>query len=143
MQIVTFFLKKAKSTTSSNLIVHSRAQNKPFKIFNQLAPLFQHKKVVLKFCCLAFNHNLIKVYMECDYTQLNHNLLVSQKKVVTKGVIIKWVYCIYIVGFIIIIIISSTKYQRPVNMQTHPNFYLRYKCVYIYTYGLYSLITLK
>jgi hypothetical protein len=32
--------------------------------------------------------------MECDYTHLNHNLLVSQKKVVTKGVIIKGVYCI-------------------------------------------------
>jgi hypothetical protein len=43
--------------------------------------------------------------MKCDYTHLNHNFLVSQKKVVTKGVIIKWVYCIYIVGFIIIIIL--------------------------------------
>ncbi len=31
--------------------------------------------------------------MECDYTHLNHNLLLSQKKVVTKGVIIKGVYC--------------------------------------------------
>jgi hypothetical protein len=41
--------------------------------------------------------------------------------------------------------ISSTKYEGPVNMQTHPKFYLRYKCVYIYiyTYGLYNLITLK
>jgi hypothetical protein len=27
--------------------------------------------------------------MECDYTCLNHNLLVSQKKVITKGMIIK------------------------------------------------------
>jgi hypothetical protein len=27
--------------------------------------------------------------MEYDYTHLNHNLLVSQKKVVTKGMIIK------------------------------------------------------
>ncbi len=41
---------------------------------------------------------------------------------------------IYIVGFII----SPTKYQRPINMQTIQNFTL-----YIYTYGLYSLITLK
>jgi hypothetical protein len=30
--------------------------------------------------------------MEYDYTYLNHNLLVSQKKAVTKGVIIKGVY---------------------------------------------------
>jgi hypothetical protein len=39
----------------------------------------------------------MKVYMECDYTHLNHNLLISQKqkKVVTKSVIIKGVYCIY------------------------------------------------
>jgi hypothetical protein len=29
--------------------------------------------------------------MECDYTHLNHNLLVSQKKVVTRRVIIKGV----------------------------------------------------
>jgi hypothetical protein len=34
--------------------------------------------------------------MECDYTHLNHNSLVSQKKVVTKGVIIKGVYYINI-----------------------------------------------
>jgi hypothetical protein len=31
--------------------------------------------------------------MECDYTYLNHNLLMSQKKVITKGMIIKGVYC--------------------------------------------------
>jgi hypothetical protein len=31
--------------------------------------------------------------MECDYTYLNHNSLMSQKKVITKGVIIKGVYC--------------------------------------------------
>jgi hypothetical protein len=30
--------------------------------------------------------------MECDFTCLNHNLLVSQKKVVTKGMIIKKVF---------------------------------------------------
>jgi len=30
--------------------------------------------------------------MECDYTCLNHNSLASQKKVVTKGMIIKGVY---------------------------------------------------
>jgi hypothetical protein len=36
-----------------------------------------------------YSHNLESVYMEYDYTHLNHNLLVSQKKVVTKGVIIK------------------------------------------------------
>jgi hypothetical protein len=29
---------------------------------------------------LAYSHNLIQVYMECDYTHLNHNSLVSQKK---------------------------------------------------------------
>ncbi len=32
--------------------------------------------------------------MECDYTYLNHNSLVSQKKVVNKGVLIKGVYYI-------------------------------------------------
>jgi hypothetical protein len=31
--------------------------------------------------------------MECDYTHLHHNLLVSQKKMATKGMIIKGVYC--------------------------------------------------
>jgi hypothetical protein len=31
--------------------------------------------------------------MECDYTHLNQNLLVSQKKMVIKGMIIKGVYC--------------------------------------------------
>jgi hypothetical protein len=30
--------------------------------------------------------------MECDYTCLNHNSLVSQKKMVTKAMIIKGVY---------------------------------------------------
>jgi hypothetical protein len=29
--------------------------------------------------------------MECDYTRLNHNLLVSHKKLVTNGLIIKGV----------------------------------------------------
>ncbi len=43
---------------------------------------------------MAYSHNLVKVCMKCDYTHLNHNLLVSQKKVITKGVIIKGVYCI-------------------------------------------------
>jgi hypothetical protein len=30
--------------------------------------------------------------MKCDYTHLNHNLLVSLKNVVIKGLIIKGVY---------------------------------------------------
>ncbi len=30
--------------------------------------------------------------MECGYTCLNHNLLMSKKKVVTMGVIIKIIY---------------------------------------------------
>jgi hypothetical protein len=34
--------------------------------------------------------------MECDYAHLNYNLLVSLKKVV-KGLIIKKVYCNYLV----------------------------------------------
>jgi hypothetical protein len=28
----------------------------------------------------AYSHNLVRVYMKCDYTHLNRNLLVSQKK---------------------------------------------------------------
>jgi hypothetical protein len=32
--------------------------------------------------------------MECDYTHLNHNSLVSPKKMVTKGMITKKVYFI-------------------------------------------------
>jgi len=35
---------------------------------------------------LVYCHNLVKVYMECDYTHLNHNLLVSQKKMVIREV---------------------------------------------------------
>jgi hypothetical protein len=42
----------------------------------------------------AYNHSLVRVYMKCDYTHLNHNLLVSQKEVITKGVIIKGFYYI-------------------------------------------------
>ncbi len=43
-----------------------------------------------------YNHNLVRVYMECDYSHLNHNSLVSQKKyVITKGLIIRGVYCIF------------------------------------------------
>jgi hypothetical protein len=39
---------------------------------------------------LAYNHNLVRVYMKCDYTHLNHNSLMPQKhKLVTKGVIIR------------------------------------------------------
>jgi hypothetical protein len=33
----------------------------------------------------AYSHNLVKVYMQCDYTYLNQNSLVSQKKVIIKG----------------------------------------------------------
>jgi hypothetical protein len=29
---------------------------------------------------LAYNHNLVKVYMECNHTHLSHNSLVSPKK---------------------------------------------------------------
>ncbi len=29
---------------------------------------------------MVYNHNLMKVYVECDYTHLNHNLLISQKQ---------------------------------------------------------------
>jgi hypothetical protein len=34
------------------------------------------------FCKLffAYNHNLVSVPTKCDYTHLNHNSLVSQKK---------------------------------------------------------------
>jgi hypothetical protein len=38
--------------------------------------------------------------MKCDSTRLNHNSLVSQKKVLTKDVIIiKGVYCSMILSF--------------------------------------------
>jgi len=38
----------------------------------------------------ANNHNLVMVYMKCDYTHLNHNWLVSQKKMVTQGFTVYW-----------------------------------------------------
>jgi hypothetical protein len=50
----------------------------------------------------AYSHNLVKVCMECDYTCLNYNLLMSQKKMVTKDMIIKGVYCIWTSSIIII-----------------------------------------
>jgi len=49
------------------------------------------KELFCKFF-FPYTHNLVRVYTECDYTWLNHNLLVSQKKMVTKAVIIKGVY---------------------------------------------------
>jgi hypothetical protein len=50
---------------------------------------------IKELCCKVFfpyNHNLVRVYMECDNTCLNHNSLVSKKKMVTKAVIIEGVY---------------------------------------------------
>jgi hypothetical protein len=41
----------------------------------------------------------VKVYTKCDYTHLNDNSLVSQKKMGTKGVILKGVYCTKLNGF--------------------------------------------
>jgi hypothetical protein len=38
---------------------------------------------------LVNSHNLLRVYMKCNYKRLNHNLLVSPKKVITKGMNIK------------------------------------------------------
>jgi hypothetical protein len=46
--------------------------------------------------CFPYSHNLVKVYMECDYTHLNHNSLLSQKELVNKRVIIKGAYCSYV-----------------------------------------------
>jgi hypothetical protein len=61
-----------------------------------------HKGLFFKvFFLCVYSHNLGGVYMECDYTHLNHNLLLSpKKKVVTRGVIIKGVYCIQITTLI-------------------------------------------
>jgi len=36
--------------------------------------------------------------MECDYTCLKHNSLMSQKKMVTKGMNLKGVYCTLMLG---------------------------------------------
>ncbi len=49
---------------------------------------------------MAYNHNLLRVYTKCDYTNLNDNSLVSQeKKKGTKGVILNGVYCTKLNGF--------------------------------------------
>jgi hypothetical protein len=45
--------------------------------------------------CFANSPKFVKVCMESDYTHLNHNSLMSQKKVLTRGVIIKGVFCIF------------------------------------------------
>jgi hypothetical protein len=74
--------------------MHSRAQNNPHRKFKQLAPYSNIKGLFCKVFFFPYSHNLVTIYMECDYTCLNHNLLVSQKEVVTKGVIIR--------GFIVI-----------------------------------------
>jgi hypothetical protein len=81
-----------KSHLSSNLIMHSKVLNNPYKIFKQLGLLFWYKRAILQGFFFFFNtHNLVRVCMECDYTHLNHNLLVSPKKMVTRGMIIKGV----------------------------------------------------
>ncbi len=52
----------------------------------------------------------MRVYMECDYTCLNHNSLMSQKQMVTKGMIIKGV--------------CSIKFECSSSIQTTCNQYL-------------------
>jgi hypothetical protein len=64
--------------------MHSIPQNNKCKKFKQLTSLFYHERVIF-----AYSHNLVRVCMECDYTCWDHNLLMSQKKVVSKGMIIK------------------------------------------------------
>jgi hypothetical protein len=58
---------------------------------------FLKKKLFCK-KIIAYSQNLVRVSIECDYTCLNHNSLVSpnppKKKVDLKGVIIKGVYII-------------------------------------------------
>jgi hypothetical protein len=41
---------------------------------------------------LVYNHNLVKDYVECDYTHSSHNSLVSQKIVFIECMIIEGVY---------------------------------------------------
>jgi hypothetical protein len=36
--------------------------------------------ILRQYFFLAYSHNLIRVHMECDYTHLNHNSLMSQQK---------------------------------------------------------------
>jgi hypothetical protein len=52
------------------------------------------------FLIFVYSQKLVKVYMECYYTHLNHNSLVSQEKVVTKWILIKGVYCIQVTALI-------------------------------------------
>jgi hypothetical protein len=56
-------------------------------------------KVFFFFFFRASKPNLVRVYMKCDYTHLNYNSLMSQKKMVMKGVIImaftKYNHCLY------------------------------------------------
>jgi hypothetical protein len=69
--------------------------HKPPRKFKQLfIDLYSSiKSLFYKFFFSPYNHNLVRVYMECDYTCLNHNLLVSpkKKKVVVEIMIIKGV----------------------------------------------------
>jgi hypothetical protein len=60
--------------------MHDKVLNNSCKKFKQLAPLFQHKKNYFVRFFYFYNHNLVKVYMECDYTCLNHNSIMSPKK---------------------------------------------------------------
>ncbi len=40
---------------------------------------FSIKRLFYKILFFAYSHYLVRVYMECDCTHLNHHLLVSQK----------------------------------------------------------------
>ncbi len=77
-----------KSQASSSLIMHSTTQNNPPRKFKQLSPLIQHEKVILQFIYLfiyfSYSHNLVNVCVKCDYMHLNHNSLVSKKKIKKK-----------------------------------------------------------
>jgi hypothetical protein len=52
----------------------------------------------------AFKSNLVRVYMKCDYTPSNHNLLMLKKKQVVQSIRVlsvywmlsaRWVGCVY------------------------------------------------
>ncbi len=72
--------KKAKKINQNNLVykIHKLIV-KELKLNGDCHNKTSRNHNLVRFF-LAYSHNLVNVYMECDHTHLNHNLLVSQKR---------------------------------------------------------------
>jgi hypothetical protein len=53
-------------------MMNIKTENNPCRKCKQYETIILSEKSWFAMC-FAYRHNLVKVYMECDYTRLNHN----------------------------------------------------------------------